>query len=88
MTSKRPKKYLTKYRKKVKSYEGRVKKKESFHRALKHCVKGRFSSIKKCAAHHKVAYSTLYTLFTRVRSTRGQVEPTRSHVKWRASVGC
>ena len=64
VTSKRPKKYMTKYRKKVKSYEGRVKKKESFDRALKDCAKGRFSSIKKCAACHKVANSTLYILFT------------------------
>ena len=87
MAKKKPKKYFTKYRKKVTSHEERAKKEKSFQRTLKDCAKGRFSSIKKCAAYPEVAYSTLYTLF-RVRSTRGQVEPTRSHVKWRASVGC
>ena len=99
VTSKRPKKYLTKYRKKVKSYEERLKKKESFNRALKDCAKGRFSSIKKCAAYHKVAYSTLYTLFTRGEEYKGSGGANKvlsideeasivSHVKWRASVGC
>ena len=99
VTSKRPKKYMTKYRKKVKSHELRAKKKESFKRALIDCAKGRFSSIKKCAAYHKVAYSTLYTLFTRGEEYKGSGGANKvltieeeasivSHVKWRASVGC
>ena len=44
---------------------------ESFKRALIDCAKGRFSSIKKCAAYHKLAYSTLYTLFTRSEEYKG-----------------
>lgn len=99
VTRKRPKRYLTKYRKKVKNYEERAKKKETFEKALKDCARGRFSSVKKCAAYHKVAYSTLYTLFTRGEEYKGSggankvlsVEEEASivaHVKWRASVGC
>ena len=63
--SKRSKKYMPKYLKKVRSHEVRAKKKESFQRALNDCAKCMFSSIKKCVAYHKVAYSALYTLFTR-----------------------
>ena len=80
VTRKRPKRYLTKYRKKVKNCKERAKKKDIFEKALKDCARGRFSSVKKCAAYHKVAYSTLYCTPSSpgARSTRGQEELTRS----------
>ena len=60
----RPKKYMTKFRKKTKKNVDRKIRKNMFARALADCARGRFSSITKCAAFYKVPYSTLYTLFT------------------------
>ena len=55
--------------------------------------------MEKCAAFHKVAYSTLYTLHTTGAEYKGSGGSNKvlsleeenlivSHLKWRASVGC
>ena len=95
----RPKQYMTKFRKKIKKTDDKLKKKERFAKALADCNAGRFSSVQKCAAFHKVAYSTLYTLHTTGAEYKGSGGSNKvlsleeenlivSHVKWRASVGC
>ena len=84
------------YKKKQKTQLIKIK----FDAALKDFEKGTFKSILQCAAHHKVAYSTLHRLLTNIQSNgfvgsgRKQIclsekeeDKILQHVKWRASVG-
>ena len=99
--SNRPKFYMTKQRKRMNKTGQKQLKTMKFNAALKDCERGTFKSVRECAAHHQVPYSTLHRLFTDINAVgyvgSGQakgclnVEEEKqviNHVKWRASVGC
>ena len=61
---KRAKTYMTKNKKYVKKVEEKNAKTSKFKRALNDLQRGKYNSLKKCAAFYKIPYSTLYRLHT------------------------
>ena len=52
--------YMTKSRKKIKKAKEMNAKASKFSKAIKDLNRGKFSSVKKCAAFYSIPYSTLY----------------------------
>ena len=97
--SNRPREYLTKFRKVIKKSKEKLKKKTVFDKAVADMHRGKFKSLRKCAAYHKVPLTTLHRLLCNGDQFQGSGKTLDClsleeeavilrHVKWRAQIGC